>query len=137
MHRATQVMEHLPLARPLANLLNSRARGISDLRYGFTSDSDWRGRDPLTQYDGYLAPIARLPQARYHFIGATLSGSGDTDLYLRKGSAPTTSSYDCKSDGPTSSESCTLAVNANGDLYVLLNGYSASSYTLTLTYRPQ
>ncbi|MES2076120.1 MAG: M20/M25/M40 family metallo-hydrolase [Pseudomonadota bacterium] len=70
-------------------------------------------------------------------FAASLSGSGDTDLYARNGGAPTTSGYDCKSDGPTSSEGCTLAVNANGDLYVLLNGYSASSYTLTLTYRPQ
>lgn len=77
-HNATRVMEHIPLARPLVNLLNVRARGISDLRFGFTADADWRGRDPLTQYDGYLTPIARLPQAQYHFIGATMSSSADS-----------------------------------------------------------
>ena len=108
-HRATQVMEHLPLARPLANLLNSRARGISDLRYGFTSDSDWRGRDPLTQYDGYLAPIARLPQARYHFIGATLSGSADSAWSQKVG------------DGLVHVPSSTAKELADADTAVLFN----------------
>ncbi|KQV88625.1 leucyl aminopeptidase [Massilia sp. Root351] len=68
---------------------------------------------------------------------ASTTGSGDTDLYVRKTSVPTTSTYDCKSDGSTSTESCTVTMAANGDVYVLLNGYSASSYTLTVTYRPQ
>lgn len=70
-------------------------------------------------------------------FAATLSGSGDTDLYVRKGAAATTSSYDCKSDGPASAESCTVSLSANGDVYLLLNGYSAASYTLTVKYRPQ
>jgi leucyl aminopeptidase len=68
---------------------------------------------------------------------AALSGTGDTDLYVRKAGAATTSSYDCKSYGPTSTESCTVSYAANGNAYVLLNGYAASSYTLTLTYLPQ
>ncbi|MET3134317.1 leucyl aminopeptidase [Oxalobacteraceae bacterium GrIS 1.11] len=68
---------------------------------------------------------------------AAMTGSGDTDLYVRKTSAPTTSSYDCKSDGSTSTENCTISMTANGDVYVLLNGYTASSYSLTMTYRPQ
>ncbi|NRR32559.1 M20/M25/M40 family metallo-hydrolase [Oxalobacteraceae bacterium] len=68
---------------------------------------------------------------------AVLSGSGDTDLYTRKLGVPTTTTYDCKSDGPTSAESCILNYTANGDAYVLLNGYAASSYTLTLSYKPQ
>jgi leucyl aminopeptidase len=66
-----------------------------------------------------------------------LTGSGDTDLYVRKTSLPTTTTYDCKSDGPTSTESCTLNMSANGDVYVLLNGYTAASYNLKVTYRPQ
>ena len=70
-------------------------------------------------------------------LKAATSGTGDTDLYVRKTSAPTTSSYRCKSDGPSSTEACTVSMTANGDVYVLLNGYRASRYTLTLTYRPQ
>lgn len=68
---------------------------------------------------------------------ATLTGTGDTDLYVRKTTAPTTSTYDCKSDGPSSTEACSVTVAANGDMYVLLNGYKASTYALTVTYRPQ
>lgn len=68
---------------------------------------------------------------------AATSGSGDADLYVRKTSLPTTSTFDCKSDGSNSTESCTISMAANGDVYVLLNGYAASSYTLTVTYRPQ
>ena len=68
---------------------------------------------------------------------AALSGSGDTDLYVRKAGTPTTTTYDCKSDGPTSTENCSVSYTAAGNAYVLLNGYTASSYTLTVTYPPQ
>lgn len=68
---------------------------------------------------------------------AVLSGTGDADLYLRKGSSPSTTVFDCKSDGPSSTETCALNLSANGDVYLLLNGYSAANYTLKVTYRPQ
>jgi bacterial leucyl aminopeptidase len=68
---------------------------------------------------------------------ASTTGTGDIDLYARRGSAPTLRSYDCKSDGSTATESCSINITANGDVYVLLRGYSAGSYTLTVSYRPQ
>lgn len=68
---------------------------------------------------------------------AETTGTGDIDLYVRKGSVPTTSSYSCKSDGSTATESCSTSVTANGDVYVMLNGYSAGNYNLKVTYRPQ
>lgn len=68
---------------------------------------------------------------------ASTTGTGDVDLYARKTTAPTTTSYDCKSDGSTATETCSISMTANGDVYVLLNGYTASSYTLTVTYKPQ
>ncbi|HEY0063713.1 MAG TPA: M20/M25/M40 family metallo-hydrolase [Telluria sp.] len=68
---------------------------------------------------------------------AETTGTGDTDLYVRKTSVPTTSSYTCKSDGATSTESCSVTMTANGDVYVLLKGYTASTYTLKVTYNPQ
>jgi len=68
---------------------------------------------------------------------AETTGTGDIDLYVRKGSIPTTSSYSCKSDGSTATETCSTSVTANGDVYVMLNGYSAGSYNLKVTYRPQ
>lgn len=68
---------------------------------------------------------------------AALTGTGDIDLYVRKSALPTTTTNDCKSAGATSTESCTISMTANGDVYVLLSGYAAGSYTLKATYRPQ
>ncbi len=68
---------------------------------------------------------------------ASTTGTGDIDLYSKFGAVPTTTSYGCKSDGSTSTETCTLSTTSNGDAYVLLNGYTAGNYTLTVTYKPQ
>ncbi|WP_162241980.1 protease pro-enzyme activation domain-containing protein [Duganella sp. Leaf126] len=57
----------------------------------------------------------------------TSGGSGDTDLYVKLGSAPTTSSYLQKSDGTTTSESITLSAPTAGTYYVLVYGFKASS----------
>jgi leucyl aminopeptidase len=70
-------------------------------------------------------------------LKAETTGTGDTDLYVRKGALPTTSTYTCKSDGATSTETCTVTTTAAGDVYVLLKGYTASTYNLTVTYKPQ
>jgi leucyl aminopeptidase len=68
---------------------------------------------------------------------ASTTGSGDIDLYARKGAVPTTSSYTCKSDGMTSTETCSISMTANGDVYVLLKGYSPGTYALTVSYKSQ
>lgn len=66
-------------------------------------------------------------------LEAVLSGTGDADLYVKKGSQPTSSSYDCRPYESTSSESCSLA--GPGDFYVSVNGWaSSSSYDLVVTY---
>ena len=70
-------------------------------------------------------------------LTAATTGTGDVDLYVRKAAVPTTTTYTCKSDGSSSTESCTVSMTANGDVYVLLKGYTASSYNLKVTYRSQ
>ena len=70
-------------------------------------------------------------------LTASTTGTGDVDLYARKTSVPTTSTYTCKSDGSSATESCTVSMTANGDVYVLLKGYTASSYNLKVSYRSQ
>lgn len=70
-------------------------------------------------------------------LAASTTGTGDIDLYARKGAVPTTSTYTCKSDGATSTEGCTVTMTTAGDAYVLLKGYAAGSYQLKVTYRPQ
>jgi leucyl aminopeptidase len=70
-------------------------------------------------------------------LKAETTGTGDVDLYVRKTSVPTTSTYTCKSDGSSSTETCTVSMTANGDVYVMLKGYRASTYNLKVTYKSQ
>ncbi|MBT9491907.1 MAG: M20/M25/M40 family metallo-hydrolase [Paucibacter sp.] len=70
-------------------------------------------------------------------LKASTTGSGDIDLYVKKGSPASTSSYDCKSDGSTATETCSVSAAANGDVHVMLKGYSAGTYRLTVSYTPQ
>jgi len=65
------------------------------------------------------------------------TGTGDIDLYSKTGVAPTKTSYACKSDGATSTESCSINSTGNTTGYVLLNAYAAGNYTLTVTYPQQ
>ena len=51
-------------------------------------------------------------------------GSGDADLYVRKGAAPTLSSYDCRPWKNGNSESCSLSSGTGGTYHIMLNGYS-------------
>jgi len=116
------------------------------LAYAVELGSDGAGVTPPADhtetYTGTLAKGQTRAYGPYKVAAngsfkAALSGSGDTDLYLRKAGAASTTSYDCKSDGPTSTESCSVSYTAAGNAYVLLNGYAASGYTLTVTYPPQ
>jgi len=65
----------------------------------------------------------------------TSGGSGDADLYVKFGSAPTTTSYTCKSEGSTTAETCSIATAQVGKYYVLVHGYTTYSGTsLTGSY---
>ena len=65
----------------------------------------------------------------------TSGGSGDADLFVKFGSAPTTASYDCKSEGSTNAETCNIATAQAGTYHVLVRGYSAfSGLSLTGSY---
>ena len=52
-------------------------------------------------------------------------GSGDADLYVRSGSNPTTSAYDCRPYIAGNSENCNFANPAAGRWYVRIRTYSA------------
>lgn len=62
-------------------------------------------------------------------------GSGDADMYVRFGAAPTTSTYDCRPYLSGNAETCTIASAQAGTYYVMLRGYSAfSGVSLTGSY---
>ncbi|WP_308364743.1 MULTISPECIES: S8 family peptidase [unclassified Microbulbifer] len=54
-------------------------------------------------------------------------GSGDADLYVRFGSAPTTSSYDCRPYVGGNSENCSISNVQAGTYYVMVRAYSSFS----------
>jgi Zn-dependent metalloprotease len=63
-------------------------------------------------------------------------GSGDADMYVKFGSQPTTSSYDCRPYLSGNNETCNIAAKTTtGRFNVMLNGYSSySSVSLKGTY---
>ena len=54
-------------------------------------------------------------------------GSGDADMHVRFGSAPSTGSYDCRPYNNGNNETCDISNVQTGTYYVMLNGYSAFS----------
>lgn len=65
--------------------------------------------------------------SKYLVIGApekttvtvTMTGEGNADLYVRAGMYPSVDAYTCKSTGPTTSESCTVATAGSGVSYYI------------------
>jgi serine protease len=65
----------------------------------------------------------------------TFNGSGDADLYVKFGSPPTLSDFDCVSGTETTVESCVLPTATAGTWYVMVNAYSnISGVSLTGNY---
>jgi len=54
-------------------------------------------------------------------------GTGDADLYVKFGSAPTDSSYDCRPYKSGNAETCTFTAPSAGTYYVRLKAYSSFS----------
>ena len=62
-------------------------------------------------------------------------GTGDADLYVRYGSAPTTSVYDCRPYLNGNNESCSIANVQVGTYHVMIQAYSAfSNVSLVASY---
>jgi serine protease len=66
---------------------------------------------------------------------STTGGSGDADLYVRRGDKPSTGSFDCRPYVNGNVENCDFASPAADDWYIMLRGYdSFSNVSLTATY---
>ena len=64
-------------------------------------------------------------------------GTGDADLYVRLGSAPTTSSYTCRPYTSGNTETCSFAAPTAGTYYVRIRAYATfSGVSLTASYTP-
>jgi vibriolysin len=54
-------------------------------------------------------------------------GTGDGDMYVKFGAAPTSTSYDCRPYKGGNAENCTIAAPQAGTYYVKVYGYTAAS----------
>lgn len=70
----------------------------------------------------YSTPV--LEPGKYLF---KLSGTGDADLYVRVGEAPTTSLYDCRPYRWGSKESCSVEITTPTKVFVMVRGWDPSS----------
>jgi len=62
-------------------------------------------------------------------------GTGDADLYVRRGSLPTTTAFDCRPFITGNNETCTFNAPAAGTWYVMIRGFRAyNGVTLKGTY---
>ncbi len=67
-------------------------------------------------------------------LNAVDDGPSDFDLYVKAGSVPTTSVYDCGRFGPNQFGVCDIAAPATGTWHVLVDHFSgAGAYQLTVT----
>lgn len=83
------------------------------------------------------ATLARGEEKRFELrikedgkLNINMQGSGDADIYLKKGSAPTTDVADFKGEGNTAIESGTMDVKKGDVIHGLVYGYSATTFHL-------
>ncbi|MCP3982207.1 MAG: alpha/beta hydrolase [bacterium] len=60
-----------------AELLDSRSAGVKDLRYGYTVDEEWAGKDPDEVFADARRNVPLVDGVRYYFLAATISRDPD------------------------------------------------------------
>ncbi|MEO8705073.1 MAG: PPC domain-containing protein [Kofleriaceae bacterium] len=65
-------------------------------------------------------------------VRVTTRGDGDVDLYVRRGSPPTTDRFDCRSSGDASDEEC--SVGGDGPIYVGVFGAEPGHVEVDVAY---
>jgi serine protease len=79
--------------------------------------------------------VLSVPAGAKDLVFNISGGSGDADMYVKLGSLPTTSSYNCRPYLNGNNETCSWASPSAGDWYVMLRGYTSySGVTLKGSY---
>lgn len=85
--------------------------------------------------DAQLSFTIEVPAGATDLSFAMFGGSGDGDLYVKFGSAPTTSNYECRSWNSGNTENCDFSTPSAGTYHVLVNAYAAfSGASLTASF---
>jgi hypothetical protein len=79
-------------------------------------------------------PVSAGTQVVRVTMNAIDDGPSDFDLYVRAGTPPTTTDFDCKQDGGGQYAACELAAPVAGSVYAMVRRFSgAGAYQLTVT----
>jgi hypothetical protein len=92
----------------------------------------WAGMDErgsVTRGQEARFKTPSLPEGTYKF---TIEGDGDADLYVRRGTAPTTRLYDCRPFEDGSREECTVSLASPGEIHVMVRGFASQASTFRL-----
>jgi serine protease len=77
-----------------------------------------------------------VPAGAMNLVFRTTGGSGNANLFVKFGSPPTTTAYDCRSTSPGTAESCGFPFPRTGTYHILVRGASAfAGVTLTATFK--
>ncbi len=99
-------------------------------------DGTWTGLERvgnLAKGGSFKVETPTLKAGDYTF---TLSGTGDADLYVRIGQAPTATVYDCRPYASNSNETCQITLPRDAVVHVMIDGYTASTYKLVASQKP-
>ena len=77
-----------------------------------------------------------VPAGQSQLVFSISGGSGDADLYVRKGAKPTTSTFDCRPYLTGNAETCTFTNPAAADYYVMVRGYAAFAGVTLVGHAP-
>ncbi len=74
-HLLAGVLRHVDAAgaQVPAKVLNTRSAGVKDLRYGYTVDQEWLGKDPDAVFANARLDIPLIDGVGYYFFAATIS----------------------------------------------------------------
>lgn len=89
----------------------------------------------LSDNSGWTRYTWTIPEGVSTMNVSISGGSGDADLYMRYGTRPTTSNYDCRPYLNGNNETCTFNNPSSGTWHIGIRAYSAySGVTLTYSY---
>lgn len=91
------------------------------------STVDFPKTDLAASKGDWLRYTYTVPQGVTQIEVSTSGGSGDGDLYVNKGSAPTTSIYDCRPYNYGNNESCSVTVSQGEQVHIGIRAYSTFS----------
>jgi len=120
-----------------ARFLNSRSAGIKDLRYGYTLDEEWLGKDPDAIFANARIDVPVLDGVGYYFFAATLAQDREHplgrlvgDLLVRLPSASGRAANPVRripfSGGEVFSGMSHIHIVSHPDIYHVLRGFFAA-----------